>query len=219
MRACKRISGRGTGAPRLRDLLSAFLALAVALTVQAQDAKTWAKTVKVKRGQTLSLSLLTPVDSGRAKLGDEVTLKLVRPLIADGAIVLPSEWILHGKVTKVKRAGKNCRDGQVVWQIDRIKTPGGNRLKVQRVHSYPYNSSLPGDPVWVPLDTPFAKVGGAAEFAGLLAFTVALSPLLIPMAIFMTEPCKRKAGNEQSLPAGLGDLFAVSKDVRVVPLP
>ncbi len=207
---------------RLKNFLLAclILTLTLTLTTHAQDAKSAPKTVKVKRGQTLSISLLTPVDSGHANVGDDVTVKLVRPLMADGATVLPAEWILHGKVTKVKRAGKNCNDGTVVWQFDRIQTPGGDRLKVQRVYSYPFKYFVTsGDPVWVPLDTPLTKIGVATKFTGALAFTVALAPIVIPMAILMAEPCERKAGEEESLPAGLEDLFAVSKDVRVKPLP
>jgi hypothetical protein len=202
---------------RAPNLLSLVFVLSVTVTTHAQSV-TGSTTVKVKRGQTLSLSLLTPIDSGHANLGDDVTLKLVRPLVADGATVLPAEWIVHGKVTKVKRAGKNCKEGEVVWKLDSIKTPRGDLLKVQRVHSYPYQDFV-GDPVWVPLDTPWTKIGGAARFTGLLAVSIPLSPLLIPMAIFATERCGGKAGEEQSIPLGLGDLFAVSKDVRVRRLP
>ena len=206
--------------PRPQVVLSACLILALTLTSHAQVASTGSRTVKVKRGQTLWLSLLTPIDSSHAKVGDAVTLELLRPLIADGAIVLPAEWILHGKVTSVKHAGKNCNDGKVVWQLDLIKTPGGNQLKVQRVKSYPLKYSVgSGNPAWVPLDTPLTRIGSAAKFTGLLAATIALSPLLIPMGIAMTERCEGKAGEQQSLPAGLGDLFAVSKDIRVKPLP
>jgi hypothetical protein len=199
--------------------MSTFLALALTLNTQAQNGKIGPKTVTVKRGQTLSLSLLTPTDSGHANVGDGVTLKLVRPLVADGATILPAEWIVHGEVTKVKRAGKNCKDGQIVWELDRIKTPGGDQLKVQRVYSYPLNSASPGDPVWVPLDAPLTKIGSATKFTGLLAVSIALSPLLIPLGIAATEKCEGRAGEEQSLPLGLGDLFAVSRDVRVRPLP
>lgn len=92
---------------RSQNFLAAFLFLMLNLTTQGQNAKTLPKTVNVKRGHTLWLSLLTPLDSGHANFGDDVTLKLVRPLVADGATVLPTEWIVHGKVTKVKRAGKN----------------------------------------------------------------------------------------------------------------
>ncbi len=201
------------------NLLLALLALSVTVTTHAQNV-TGSTTVKVKRGQTLSLSLLTPIDSGHANLGDDVTLKLVRPLMADGATVLPADWIVHGKVMKVKRAGKNCQEGEVTWKLDRIQTPKGDQLKVQRVHSYPQKLYVVGgDPVWVPLDTPLTKIGGAAKFTGLLAVSIPLSPLLIPMAIFATEPCEGKAGEEQSLPIGLGELFAVSKSMRVRPLP
>jgi hypothetical protein len=213
------ILSRGPSNSRLQRVLSTFLILALTLNTQALDAKPGPRTVKVKRGQTLSLSLLTPTDSGHANVGDDVTLKLVRPLVADGATVLPAEWIVHGKVTKTKRAGKNCKDGQVVWELDRIKTPGGDQLKVQRVYAYPSNSASPGDPVWVPLDTPLTKIGGAAKFTGLLAVSIALSPLLIPLGIAATTRCEGRAGEEQSLPLGLGDLFAVSRDVRVEPLP
>jgi hypothetical protein len=197
----------------------AFLILMLALTAQAQNANPISRMVKVKRGQTLSLSLLTPIDSGHANLGDDVTLKLVRPLVADGATVLPADWILHGKVTKVKRAGKNCKNEEVAWKLDRIKTPGGDQLDVQMVYSYPFDPAILGDPLWVPLDTPLTKIGGAPRFIGLVAVSIPLSPLLIPMAIFATEPCEGKAGEEKSLPLGLQDIYAVSKSVRVKAIP
>jgi hypothetical protein len=206
---------------RATNLLSAFLVLSLAVTANAQSAT--GSAVKVKRGQTLSLSLLTPIDSGHANLGDDLTLKLVRPLMAEGATVLPANWIVHGKVTRVKRAGKNCNDGQVEWKLNPLKIPGGEQLKVQRVHSYPFKYFVTsGDPVWVPLDTPLKKVTvGATKVTGVLAVGIALSPLLVPMAILTSDPdtCGGKAGEEQSLPLGLVALFAASKDVRVTPLP
>jgi hypothetical protein len=167
------------------------------------------------------LSLLTPIDSGHANLGDDVTLKLVRPLNADGATVLPADWLLHGRVTKVKRAGKNCKQGQIVWKLDPLKTPGGNRLKVQRVRSYPFKYRVTsGDPVWVPLATPWTTIGAAARFTVPLGVGVALSPLWLPFGILMAlgNDCEGQAGKEEWLPPGFGDLFAISKGVRVKPL-
>lgn len=206
--------------PRSRNFLSAFLLLTLNLASHAQNSKTGPTAVKLNRGQTLSVSLLTPIDSGHANVGDDVTLKLIRPLIAEGAIILPAEWTVHAKVTKVKRAGNNCNDGNIVWKLDSVKTPGGDYLKVQEVYSYPLKYSVSsGDPEWVPLDTPLTKIGGAAKFTGALAVSIALSPLLIPMAIAATERCEGRAGEEKSLPAGLGDLFAISKSLRVKPLP
>jgi hypothetical protein len=166
---------------------------------------------------------MTAIDSGRANLGDDMTWKLVRPLVADGVTVLPAEWIVHGRVTKVERAGKNCNDGQIVWKLDPVKTPGGERIKVQRVQSYPFKYSVrSGDPVWVPLDRPLKKVVvGAAEVTSGLALAIALSPLLIPMALASSDPdtCGGKAGKERTLPIGLGELYAVSKGARIRALP
>lgn len=203
----------------LPSFLSALLVLVLTVTTLAQDAKIVPGKVTVKRGQTLSLTLLTPMDSGHAKPGDDVKFKLARPLISDGAIVLPAEWIVHGKVKKVKRAGKNCRDGQVVWKLDLVKTPAGDQLEVQEVSSYPLKYFVAsGDPLWVPLDTPLKKIGGAAKTTTVLAGTIALSPLLVPLAIATTEKCEGKAGEEQSVAAGRGSLAAISKDKRVSPL-
>jgi hypothetical protein len=206
--------------PHARKLLFVVLALTLTFTAHAQGPKSAPQTVKLKRGQTLSLSLMTPIDSGHAKLGDEVTMKLARPLVADGATVLPVEWVVHGRITKVKRAGKNCKDGQVAWKIDPITTPGGDQLRVQEVHSYPFKYVVSGDPVWVPLDTPLTKIGGAAEVGVAIPAAVALSPLFVLMALATSDGpgCAGVVGSEKSLPVGHRDLFAVSKDVRVRPI-
>jgi hypothetical protein len=206
---------------RPQHFLAAFLVLTVALTVNAQESHTGPKTVKLKRGQTLSLSLLTPIDSGSAKVGDEVALKLLRPLVADGATVLPVDRIVLGTVTKVKRAGKNCSEGSVAWKFQPITTAKGDRIKVQKVYSYPFNPGNVGDPAWVPLDTPLTKVGHGVKTAALIAVLIPFSPLLVPMGVAMSSGgrCRGEAGNEQELPQGLGELAAVSKDVRVTPLP
>jgi len=193
--------------------------LTLALNTQAQDTKIAAKTVKVKRGQTLDLTLSTPLDSGHANLGDDVTLKLVRPLVADGTTVLPAGWIVHAKVTKVKRAGKNCSPGQLAWKLDPIKTPAGDLLKVQKVYSYPANLGTGYPPPWVPLDRPLKRISvGAAKTTGALVVFIALSPFTIPMAIALAlgDRCGGETGAEQTL---YGDFVAVSNDMRVAPLP
>ena len=203
----------------LQMLLSAFLVLTLTLNLQAQDIKITTKTVTVKRGQTLDLILETPIDSGHANLGDDVTLKLVRPLVADGAIILPSDWIVHAKVTKVKRAGKNCSPGQLAWKLDPIKTPGGDLLKVQKVDSYPANLGTGYPPQWVPLDRPLKRISvGAAKNTGALVLFIAAAPFTVPLAIALSIDgrCRGGAGAEQ---ARYGDFVAVSKNVRVTPLP
>jgi len=182
-----------------------------------QNINPGSKAVKVKRGLTLSLSLLTRLDSAHAQVGDEVSAKLDRPLIAEGVTVLPSDWIVRGTVTKVKRAGKNCHAGEITWKLRSVITPNANRLRVQQVNSYPFNPNRIGDPEWVPLDTAWMKVRKTSAFVGVVVVFVALSPFMIPMAIGLAEdnPCHGKAGGDGVLQVGKSYLYAVSKDTRV----
>ena len=173
--------------------------------------------VKVKRGLTLSVSLLTPLDSAHTTVGQDVSAKLVRPLIADGAVVLPIDWIVHGTVVKVKRASKNCHDGTTEWKLKFVTTSHGEQIRVQPIYSYPFDPNQVGDPEWVPLQTPLKKILRVPVFIGEAAGALALSPVLIPMAIAVTEPCHGREGHDQLLQAGRTYLFAVSTDTRVVP--
>jgi hypothetical protein len=204
-----------------RTLLSAFVMLALALAAQAQNA-TPQRRIKVRRGQTLQLSLLTPLDSGHSSSGDSVAAKLLRPLVADGVTVLPVDWVVHGRVTKVKRAGHNCQSGEVAWELGTVAASGGEQLRVQRVYSYPYDPLLKGgSPEWVPLDTPLKKIGRAPIFVGELAAFIALSPLTVPLGIAVgtSGKCKGEEGQEKLLTYGSSDLYAISKDALVTPLP
>ena len=201
---------------RLRSALSLFLIFALTIATQAQQTITAPMPVTLKRGQVLHLALLSEINSSRAKVGDNVSLQLVVPLLVDGKMILPAQWTVHGAITKVKRAGKDCRDGEVDWKLDPIDTPARETVMVQRVDSYP---PQPGtDPQWVPLDTPLKKVGRGFEIAGLATVVVALSPLTVPMALTATEKCRGGVGQEQSFPPGREFLAAVSRNVRVTAL-
>jgi hypothetical protein len=85
-----------------------FLVLIGALTLNApaQVDSTKPRTVTLKRGQELDLSLVTPLDSSRAQVGEDVVLKLARPLMADGITVLPADWMVRGPNHKSHSRGK-----------------------------------------------------------------------------------------------------------------
>jgi len=202
---------------RLLVLAFPVLILTVAFAANAENVGA-RPSAKVKRGQTIRLVLITPLDSAYANIGDEVSAKLERPLVADGATVLPADWIVHGTVTKVKRAGKNCHSGQIKWKLTTVTAPNGDRLAVQQVFSYPFNPNHTGDPDWVPLDTVGTKIRRKIVFVGVVAIFVALSPFTIPMAIAMAgeNPCHGEPGQEKLLQAGKSYLYAVSKDTHVV---
>lgn len=76
--------------------------------------------VIVRKGAVLKLSTLQLLDSATARPGDDVPLRLSRPLVVDGVTLLPDGEVLHGRVTRVKRAGNHCENGLVEWKLDRV---------------------------------------------------------------------------------------------------
>jgi hypothetical protein len=87
--------------------------VAVAQTVPAQQ-------VIVSKGTALAVTTLQPLSSTTARTGDDVPLRLSRPLVVNGVTLLREDELLHGRVTHVQRAGPKCRYGTVQWKIDRI---------------------------------------------------------------------------------------------------
>jgi hypothetical protein len=98
--------------------------------------------VLVPRGVALKFSLMSPLDSRIAKVGDDVPLRLERPLVVDGVRLLESGTIAHGRVTRVKHAGPKCRRGQVDWKVEAITFGDSSRAKTYKMSS--------GAPGWEP---------------------------------------------------------------------
>lgn len=205
--------------PRIHATLSIILVFALTLQLQAQVRDTSPKTVLLKRGQVLELSLVTPLDSSRADVGEDVTLRVVHPLVADGVVVVPADSMVHGQITSVTRTGKNCRSGLVRWKLDRLPTAAGKQVKVRIVSKYLArpNGTLVDQ---VELDTTGKRFNRAArttgtviEFAPLVILTL---PWIILMAIAMSGEggCDGAMGTEEIVPAGTPFYIAISKNVK-----
>ena len=121
--------------------ISHSLILIVTLTLNAQtqvnDAKS--RRVDLKRGQMLELSLVTPLDSGHARVGDDVVMRLPRPLMANGVTVLPVDSFVRARITNVTHAGKNCRSGRIDFEISPVKMSDGTEVKKRLVKRTVYN--------------------------------------------------------------------------------
>ena len=104
---------------RSQAVVSILVIVALALNVQAQVGYTGPRTVTLKQGQLLEMKLVTRLDSRRAKIGDDVVLRLTKSLTADGATVLPADWVVHGHITDVKRAGRTVSSGRSTGNSDR----------------------------------------------------------------------------------------------------
>ena len=175
------------------------------------------KIVKLERGQVLDLSLVTPLDSAHAHVGDDISFQLERDLNANGLTVLPRNSAIHGRITKVVRAGKNCKEGRVRWKLEPLKTASGRKIKVQSIPAY-LATPRGGEVVdRVSLETTGEKIAEDAPWAMMVPLVVLLSPAIILMAV--AESGKRDCGTpgrEEAILAGTHFYFAVSKDTRLV---
>src|SRR5215470_15588005 len=115
-----------------RQVLVLF-AIGLVVSSEAQAQQGPAQQVIVRKGTGLKMALLQPLDSRTAKKGDDVPLRLSRPLVVNGVTLLREGEILHGKVTRVKHAGPRCRNGEVKFKLDRVPFADGTTAR-SKVH-------------------------------------------------------------------------------------
>ena len=198
-----------------QTVTSLFLVVALTLTAQAQDSTPKAHIVRVKRGQVLAFSLLNSVDSGHAQKGDDVSLTLMRPFVADGVTVLPVGWIAHTKLKTVVRAGENCKTGRIDWNLSRLDVPGKRKLKLQPISEY--QATHDGQFVdRVALGPTPAK--SALQLLSTVPLVILFLPIEVPfvIALAMGNNCGGGPGREASEPAGAEFYFAITKDADMV---
>jgi hypothetical protein len=192
--------------------------MSLTLFGQDENRNTEHKTVTLRRGQVLELSLVTPLDSGQARVGDEITFKLERALQADHATILPKDWPVHARITKVSRAGKNCKSATMRWQFDPVTTPQGLIVKMQAIPWYTVRPTGGSVEDRVQLESTGRKIGQVADYALAVPISIVTLPYLVLLYIGMRGEgdCSGNAGLEQQVPAGTHFYAAVSRDVRSV---
>jgi hypothetical protein len=186
-----------------RPLTVVILILTQGVTVHAQDVLPRTALVRLQRGRVLELLLSTPVDSGRAQNGDEIQLKLAQPLRVAGSTVLPKDWMVCARITKVTRAGRKCKPGRIVWKLETATAPDGRRIKLQAIPYYvARKDGILVDSV--PLGTATKKIGGVAKIIALVPVLVVTSPFIVLMAIGMSGEgeCGGTVSAEESIPTG-----------------
>lgn len=180
-----------------------LLAIVSVLPIYAQNRGVPAtpKMVTLRHGHFLELQLLTPLDSGSAKIGDEISFQVFSPVTVGGQTVIPEGWSIHARIDNVRRARKNCKNGSITWTFEQT-TPKGARISLQTgVDIGPKARHL---------------VARVAKEIELVPVVVVLSPILIPLIIAMhAEGCAGAYGKEQTLMAGAILLARVAHDVRL----
>jgi len=199
-----------------RKALALFaIGLVVSSDVLAQQAP--AHRTIVRKGAGLKMALLQPLDSRTAKEGDDVPLRLSRPLVVDGVTLLREGEILHGKVTRVKHAGPRCRDGEVKLKLARIPFADGTTAR----SSIRFITPEPDAKVADELD--IAELGPAFRFFAApiaipfyLAIVVIASPVLLLNALSPgTYNSCTMPGKEYQLPVNATVAVVIRKDHHV----
>jgi hypothetical protein len=201
-----RVFGVGLARALLRPVVSAALCLVLTFAAEGQEHPAVSHTVRLKRGEALVLVLLTPLDSGRTQIGDDVSLKLLLPLTVEGVNVLPDGWPVHGRVSDVTRADRNCKPGSVVWKPDEITMPDGRKItiSVERIEK---------------------KAGKRIKKT--VKYT-ALAPLVLPTLPYLLilwggmhdeGGCRGAVGVDEKLTAGTALSAQVSKEIVLLRVP
>lgn len=206
----------------LRHVTSVCLILALTLPTQAQNDPAKPPRVKLVRGQVLELELVTPLDSGTANIGDDILLKLSRSLTAEDTTILPINSIVHGQITNVRRASRNCKPGAIAWKLAPIAMTDGKRVTIQKIDEY---RVMQGGAVAdrIRLEPAGKKIIKGLEYtavAPLMAPFLALAAPLFLFAIIGTQgerTCLAE-GQEKMIQEGTEFYAAVSKDAVVTPL-
>lgn len=79
----------------------------------------------LKEGTPLSISMSANLNSELAQVGDQITGTVSIDVKQDGKVVLPGQWHVQGKVSKVEKRRRGGLDGYVEIKFDKLVSPNG----------------------------------------------------------------------------------------------
>lgn len=158
----------------------ALLAIGLVVSSDALAQQAPAHRAIVRKGAGLKLAMLQPLDSATAQAGDDVPLRLSRPLVVNGVTLLGEGEVLHGKVIRVKRSGPRCRNGEVNWKLDRIPFSDGTTARSSVRFTTPTPDANVGDQLDTGEVSPFFWLF-VVPLAGpfVVAFMIVASPVML----------------------------------------
>jgi hypothetical protein len=168
------------------------------------------------------MKLVTRLDSRRAKIGDDVVLRLTKSLTADGATVLPADWVVHGHITDVKRAGKNCQPGSIHWELGSVTMTDGSKVEIQWIANDVALRTLAEQ---ASKNTPELKEKTGTSVGGILKVIVFAPLTILLLSAFILsdirgsrydETCPGGKGKEESISAGSAFYAEIANGVEQV---
>lgn len=173
----------------------------------------------VTAGTTLEFSLVNPLSSTTAKAGDDVPLRLLRPLMAGDKTLLAEGTIVHAHVTKAKPAGPNCKYATLEWTIDRLSFSDGTTARTMRsFHTVdakrpiPYHTNPPETTNWFATTATYVLLA-PLTVVGVAILIVFVGPFYLGDKIHeLFHPSCTTPGKEVDLPATTRVAVVVTKN-------
>jgi hypothetical protein len=93
------------------------------------------KTVKLPKGAAVIVETLYPVSSATFKVNNTIALAVTRPVIVDGALVIPRGTIARAKIVRAQKARNMGRGGALTFEVEQIVALDGTKIPVQLIEA------------------------------------------------------------------------------------
>ena len=87
--------------------------------------------VRVPAGTPVELETAYTINSQLVRAGDDVSFRVVNPVIVDGQVVIEKGAAATALVTKAERGGHFGRAGRLAWVVKEVTAADGTRIPVQ----------------------------------------------------------------------------------------
>jgi len=88
------------------------------------------KTVKLPKGAAVIVETLYPVSSATFKVNNTIAFAVTRPVMVDGALVIPRGTIARAKIVRAQKARNLGRGGALTFEMEQIIALDGTRIPV-----------------------------------------------------------------------------------------
>lgn len=110
-------------------ILTALLTLVLAAQVaMAEPFNANAKTKRIPAGTTLSLKMLTPINTGYNTKGTSFTAMLMTDQKSNDDVILPMGSIVRGDIKEITPAKRLSKGPILYLDFDHVVTPNGRQL-------------------------------------------------------------------------------------------
>ena len=169
--------------------------------------------VKLAAGTPIEVEVAYTVNSKDVKLGEQISFRVLIPIVVDGVTVIEKDSLVTARVTRAKRGGHWGRAGRLNWTMEDIVAVDNSRIPLAP------EIALTVDKLWSldksKTNNQSKNVGGGVKGpsrAGEVAAMTAISAVLFPPVALMNG---FKRGGDAVLPEGRRFAVAVGKDTLV----